>query len=299
MDQSVSIKPYMAGFVFAVLVGFSFLSVKVCVPIASTIEILTFRYNFAFIGASFLVLFKFAKPEVKGKPSRAFLLSAALYIAFMVFQAAGLIFSTSIESAIIFAIIPIIAKMIAGILLKEKSTWKQNVFVYISVSALIFMIVKGAGDLSVNIFGIFLLAVSSICLAFSNVLMRYVREVYSPFSISYKIAAFGAIAFNIGYFAYMPAAGRSILTYFDPCVHPEFLMATAYLGILCILASAWLMSYMLANMEAVKATMFGNLSTAISIIAGVAVLREPLAFYNIVCAIMIVISVIGVSASRH
>ena len=298
MDEGTQVKPYIAGVVFAALVGFSFLSVKVCVPVASTIEIVTFRYNFAFIGVSALVLLRFAKlPKLKGKKKAALFWSAGFYVLFMILQAAGLIFSTSVEGAVMFAIIPIITKVIAGIFLGEKSTWKQNIFVGLSVMALIIMIVLGAGDLTISIIGVVILTASSLSLALSNVFMRYVRKLYSPFDISYTIAALGFIAFNIGYFAYMISTRGSILPYFGPCANTAFVLATLYLGIPCIVASAWLMSYMLAHMEAVKATIFGNLSTAVSIVAGIMVLGEPFAYYNIICTAVIIAGVIGVSAT--
>ena len=74
-------------------------------------------------------------------------------------------------------------------------------------------------------------------------------------------------------------------------------IATAYLGIGCILLSAHLMSYMLSKMEAVKGTIFGNLSTAISIVAGVVILGEPLKWYHVVCTVLIIAGVIGLCLS--
>lgn len=295
MDTRVGLKPFVAGVVFSLLVGFSFLSVKVCIQVASTIEILAFRYDFAFIGVLALVIFKVAKPEMKGKRPTALLLSAGFYIAFMIIQAVGLIFSTSIESAIIFSIIPIIARIIAGFFLKEKSTLRQNIFVVLSVAALIFMIVMSAGDLTANVAGIAILIVSSVCMALSNVLMRYVRTEFNPFSVTFLISAIGFAAFNAGYIFYMLYMSGSAAGYFAPCMDIRFIVATAYLGIPCIVISSWLMSYMLAHMEAIKATIFGNLSTAVSITAGIAVLREPFAIYDLICILMIIAGVIGVS----
>lgn len=298
MDKGNNVKPYIAGVVFAVLVGFSFLSVKVCVPIASTIEILAFRYDFALMGASVLVILKVAGfPRLKGKKNAALFWSAGFYVLFMIFQAMGLIFSTSVEAAIMFAIIPIITKIIAGFFLKEKSTPAQNIFVFMSVSALIFMIAMSAGDFTVNIRGIIILIMSSVCLAISNVLMRYVREIHNPFEITYTVSFIGFMVFNIGYIIYLIAEKGSAISYFAPCSNYEFILSTAYLGIACIVASSWLMSYMLTRLEAVKATIFGNLSTAVSIIAGIVILNEPFVFYNVICTAIIIAGVIGVSAT--
>jgi len=298
MDKGTKVKPYIAGVVFSVMVGFSFLSIKVCVPIASTIEILTFRYNFAFICATSLIFLKAAKmPRFNGENISGVFFSALFYVLFMAFQAVGLIFSSSIESAILFAIIPILTKIIAEVFLKEKSSRRQNVFVYMSVTALIFMIAMSAGDIAVNFFGIMILLISSLCIAISNVFIRSARNKYSPFSIMYLVTAFGFIFFNLGYLISLLYSHKSIMTYFAPCAHYELILGAAYLGIPCIVASTWLMSYMLANLEAVKATIFGNLSTAISIAAGIIVLGESLTFYNIIGIIIIVAGVIGVSAT--
>jgi drug/metabolite transporter (DMT)-like permease len=299
VDKDVKLKAYAAGVIFAILVGFSFLSVKVSVQIASPIEILTFRYNFAFLMVcAVAAVFKFARPNLKGK-KKALICSAAFYISFMILQTTGLIFSTSIESAIIFAIIPIIAKIIAKVLLNETSTWKQNVFVGMSVSAVILMIVMSAGDVTVNLSGVIILIISSVCLAASNVLLRYVRKEHGPFSVTFATAMFGFFVFNAGYIAYLLKTQGSVFTYFSPCVNMQFILATAYLGIPCIVFSMWLMSYMLKHMEAIRGIIFGNLSTAISIMAGIIILGEPMAFYNIICTVVIIIGVIGVSAAAN
>jgi len=297
VDKRIAVKANTAGVVFAILVGFSFLSIKVCVQFASPIEILTFRYNFAFLMVCVTAaVFKFARPNLKGK-KKALFCTSSLYILFMILQATGLVFSTSIESAIIFSIIPIFAKIIAKILLNETSTWKQNAFVGMTVSVVIFMIIMSAGDVTVNLYGIIILLLSSVSLAVSNVLMRYVRKEHGPFSVAFMTSALGFVVFNIGYTAYMLNTYGSILAYFSPCVYNEFIIATAYLGIACIVFSLWLMSYMMKHMEAIRAIIFGNLSTAISIIAGIVILREPMAFYNVICTVMIIAGVIGVSAT--
>ena len=211
-------------------------------------------------------------------------------------QVVGLCFATSIEGSIIFAIIPIIAQIIASVFLKEKSTMRQNIFVCLSVAALIVMIVMGSTDISYNLGGIILLLLSSVSMAISNVFMRYVRNQYKPIEISAAIIIGGCIMFNLAFLVYGLISG-TLHTYFEPFKHTEFIIATAYLGIGCILLSAQLMSYLLSKMAAVKATIFGNVSTAISIVAGVLVLGEPLLPYHIICTALIVVGVVGLSHS--
>jgi drug/metabolite transporter (DMT)-like permease len=52
-------------------------------------------------------------------------------------------------------------------------------------------------------------------------------------------------------------------------------------------------------MPPINATIFGNLSTAISIVAGVVFLNESLKYYHIICSILIIIGVIGVSMPKR
>lgn len=290
MDNGNKLKEaYAAAITFSVLVGFSFLAIKTCILHANTLQILVWRYNWAALCMALLLLFKIFKLELKGKSKRNLLLTAGFYIGFIILQTIGLIFSTSVESAIIFAMIPILSKIIASIFLGEKSTWFQNIFVGLSVAALIVMVVAGATDMTANPIGIVILVLSSLSMAISNVFMRYVRTEYKPVEITASICFMGAIAFNLATLASGDAAA-----YFEPLKCPEFLISTAYLGIPCTVVSALLVSFMLRHMPAVNATMFGNLSTAISIVAGVVVLGEPLLTYHIICTLLIIIGVVGV-----
>ena len=289
-----ALKIYGSAALFSLIVGFSFIGVKTCVSVATPLETLTFRYNFAFLATLLIVAVGLVKIDLRGKPKKKLALTAGLYLGFMVLQTIGLVFSTSIESGIIFAIIPILAKIIASLFLKESTNWKQNIFVCMSVAAVITMFVLGASDITVNIPGLVILLLSSVSMALSNVMMRYVRGVYKPFEISFFITGGGFLIFNLAAIVYGLKAG-TLADYFAPLSHANFIIATAYLGIPSTLVSALIMAYMLAHMEAVKATIFGNLSTAISIVAGVIVLGEPLQLYHVICTILIILGVIGLS----
>ena len=276
MDKKTNIKAYSAAIFFSVLVGFSFLGIKTCVPLANSLQILVHRYNFAFLALLLLLALRIARLDLRGKPKKNLILTAGFYVGFMVLQVIGLYFSSSIEGSIIFAIVPIIAQIIASVFLGEKATVWQNVFVCLSVVSLIIMIILGSSSVEFHISGIILLILSSISMAVSNVFMRYVRDQYKPIEISAAIIIGGCAVFNL-----------------------EFIIATAYLGVGCILLSAQLMSYLLSKMAAVKATIFGNVSTAISIVAGVLVLGEPLRAYHIICTVLIIAGVIGLSFSGN
>jgi drug/metabolite transporter (DMT)-like permease len=296
MDQKNSsrIKAHLAGVVFAILVGFSFMSVKICISIATPLEILSFRYTFAFAVAVLFLILKINKVSYWKKPLKKIALIVVCYVGFMVFQTLGLVFTSSVEGAILFAIVPVFAKFIARFVLGEKSTIMQEIFMWLCVSALILMIVMGASSISFSIKGMILLTIASALIAGSNVVMRMVKNIFTPIEITFAIVVSGFLFFNTVTLLY-GVATDTVQNYFSLFGNVKFLVATAYLGIFCIMFTSQLMSYMMAHMPAVQGTLYGNVSTAISIIAGTLFLSEPLQPYHIICAGLIVAGVVGMS----
>jgi drug/metabolite transporter (DMT)-like permease len=290
------LKAHLAGMVFAVLVGFSFMSLKICVPIATPLQILSFRYTFAFFAAILFLLLRINKVSYRNKPIVKVGLVVFCYVGFMVFQTLGMVFTSSVEGAILFAIVPVFAKIIARFVLGEKSTVLQEIFMWLSISALVLMIIMGASSLTFSIKGILLLAISSALIAGSNVVMRQIKTIFTPIEITFSIVISGFLFFNTATLVH-GLVTDTMDEYFALFGNTKFLLATAYLGIFCIMFTAQLMSYMMAHMPAVQGTLYGNVSTAISIIAGTVFLSEPLQAYHIICAGLIVAGVVGISMS--
>jgi drug/metabolite transporter (DMT)-like permease len=291
-------RAHLAGVLFSLLVGFSFMSVKICVPIATPLEILAFRYSFAFLAAIAVAAALYRKKPIRLRKfgDAGLWLVVFLYVGFMVLQVAGLERSTSVEGSILFAIIPIFAKILARVILGERSTLIQDLFMTLSITALIVMLVLGATDLHFNMAGAALLVAASAFMAGSNVLMRQIKGRFTPFEITFAISVSGFVVFAAA--ALIKGAADGTLSGSLQLVkNRDFMLATAYLGIFCIMMTSQLMSYMMAHMPAVQGTLYGNLSTAISIVAGVVILSEPLEPYHILCTLLIVAGVIGISIS--
>lgn len=292
------IKLYSVAIIYTFSIGFSFLAIKKCIPYGDSLTILTYRYDFALLGvivwlAICKILGKLPEKK-KDRPKSKLYLTAGFYVGFMALQITAMFFATSIEGSIVFAIVPILAKIIARIFLGEKSTFLQNLFVIITVSALIALIIFEASDISMSLPGLLIMLASSLCMAISNVFMRYVRGTFKPIEITKTIAIGGFVVFNGASFI-RAAATDGFDAFFSPATHLRFVIATAFLGVFCILLSAQFMAFMLAHMEIVQSTIFGNASTAISIVVGAVLLGEPLLPYHIICAILILTGVIGLS----
>ena len=294
MDNKDLTKAYVSAIFFSFLVGLSFLWIKLCIPYADSLHILAHRFNFALITLVLVIVLKIAKVELKGKPKKNLMITAGCYVGFMFFQVIGMYFATSIEGAIIFAAVPIMVQIIAAVFLGEKTTWRHNLFVAISACALITMVILGSNDISVDPFGTVILLLSSICMALSNVFMRYVRNQYKPIEISTAIIVMGTVVFNLMFIIKGVTVGNDIV-YMEPYINIEFVIGMVYLGSGCILISAQIMAYMQSKLQAAKASIFSYVSTTITIVAGALILGEPLRGYHIICTVLIIAGVVGLN----
>ncbi len=288
---------YIAAILFSIIVGFSFLGVKNGIDYSDSLHILVHRYNAAFIFLVLMNIIGWGNKKKGKKPKRVIFLIAFFYVFFMVFQTVGLIFSNTIEGALIFAAIPIFSKMIARFLLRERTSFIQNFFMIVTIASLMAMILLSTTNLTINWIGAVLLLVSSIFLSFSNVFMRYVRYEYTPFEVSGSIITFGFLFFNLIAVIYARSMG-SFEFYIEPITHWEFVLSSVYLGVFATFISSQLMAYMLSRLDTVKATIFGNVSTVISIIAGSMLLHEPLHTYHWILTSVILLAVVGLSMTK-
>ena len=293
-------KLYLVGTIFAISIGFAFYGIKKCVPYADTLELIAYRYAAAMIGCVIFYVVSKARgtyPEAeKGRPRSRLYMTAFFYMAFMLLQILAMYFATSIEGAIVFAMVPIFAKIIGRITLGEKSTPLQNFFVVVTVAALIVLIILNATDIHLNVTGLIIMTISSIFMGCQNVSARYIRGVFSPIEITMCISFMGFIVFYGAAFVRAIVRGN-LAGLFEPLTHPTFIIWASFLGVFCILLSAQFMAYMLAHMEIVQCTIFSSASTLVSIIAGALMLGEPLMWYHYLCGALILAGVIGLSAA--
>ena len=298
IDNEPRWRLYCVAAAFTLSIGFSFFGIKKCVPYADTLTILTYRYVAAIIGVTLWVLITrkmglFPKSDVR-RPKGKLYQTAAFYILFMIFQILARFFATSIEGAIVYAMVPIFAKIIGRVVLGEKSTRLQMIFVVVTVASLMVLIVLNATDIHMNLKGIVFMTIGTFFMGCQNVSARYVRGVFKPIEITAAIAIGGSVLF------FAASLIRAIVTNgFDrlisPLTHPDFILWVSFLGIFCILLSAQFMAYMLAHMEIIQSTIFNSASTLVSIVAGALILGEPLHWYHYLCGALILAGVVGLT----
>ncbi|MCR1899641.1 DMT family transporter [Irregularibacter muris] len=285
---------YLLAILYALITGLSFLFNKIALQITDPIDILAHRFTAAFIGALIPILFGWIKLSVTKEKIKKILPLALFYpLLFFGFQTTGLQYATSAEGGILLASSPIFTLILASYFLKEESTLLQKISILISVAGVIFITIMKSATLDFhNILGIILLLFSSLSLAGYNVLGRVLTQDFSSLELSIVMITISFLCYNT------IAIGKYIIhgnvsQYFAPWSNVNFILSIIYLGVLSSFATSLMTNFILSKIEASRMSVFANLGTVISILAGMIFLRENIYSYHILGSIFIVGGVIG------
>lgn len=294
MKEDKTSKIYLAAILYSIITGLAFLFGKIGLEYSDPLDLLAYRFTFAFLAISIPVLFKWVKIDLDKKKIKKLLPLSIFYpLSFFGFQAFGLQLTQSSEAGILQAAGPIFTMILASYILKERTTTLQKLSIILSVFGVIYITYKKSTSLEItNIKGITLLLISVLSFAIYSVMVRIRTREFSSIQISYVMISIGFIVFNILGIGKHLIDGN-ILSFFTPLGQINFIIAVLYLGIFSSFITSFLSNYVLSKIESSKMSVFVNLATVISIIGGVVFLDEEIFYYHIIGSILIIVGVIG------
>ncbi|WP_461615555.1 DMT family transporter [Clostridium sp. Marseille-QA1073] len=299
MRFSYKKKAYCAAILNALITGLSFLFTKLTLTVATPLDILAHRFTISFIFGSIPILLGWIKLDINKEDILPILPLSLFYpIMFFAFQAFGLTYISSSEAGIIQATVPVFTLIFSIFFLKEYTSMLQKTSLLLSAAGVIYIFLMKGINLRSNAFiGIVFILLSALSSAGNNVLAKKLTGKYSPICLTYIVNAIGFLFFNIVSITNHSLNGTLNL-YFKPFTNPLFVVSIVYLGILSSLITSLLLNYALSKIEASKMSVFINLSTLITMIAGVIFLKEKLEYFHIIGAIMILLGIIGTNFSN-
>ena len=285
---------YACAVMNAMIIGFSFLFMKVALELADPVDTLAFRFAASFAVMSIPVLSGRVRLNYRGKQVRRLLPLAALYpLGFFTLQAYGLKFATSGEGGILFAFTPVLTVLLAFLFLKETTTLLQKLSIGLSVGGVLYIfILKGSRIEGTDMTGILLLFLSCLAVAGYNVLARRLVKQFSPAEMTYVMLGIACASFLAVSLVRHASAG-TVGQWLAPLASGTFVASVLYLGILSTLVTALSSNYALSKLEASQMGVFSNLSTIVSIAAGALVLGEQVSLYHITGSALIIAGVMG------
>ncbi|MFA5648682.1 MAG: DMT family transporter [Bacteroidales bacterium] len=284
---------YIGLILVTIIIGLSFIFVKIGLRYSSAMDLLAHRFTAAAISIGLLWIFGFIKlPPFSFKKAKWLLLLSLFYpLLFFALQTFGLQHSTASEAGIIFASTPIITLIAASFFLKEKTTLWQKFGVIMSIAGILYIIYSTGGiSGSTTLKGLLLLILSVFALVVYYVLGKVVSAHFSAMEITVWMTILAFIVFNAFSIAGHIQA-QTLNQFFNPLVHMEFLWAVLYLGVLSSMVTAFLTNYALTQVPASQIAVFNNLSPLVSIAGGILILKEELFSYHIIGGLLVLAGV--------
>ncbi len=286
-------KAHIAGIGFSIIFGFSFLFSKLALDHVSPMGLLAYRFLFAFLVFYMLkltkiIIFKFERRMLFA------LLPVIIFqpVLYFIFETYGLNLTTSGEAGLMIALIPICVALLSALLLREKPSFWQILFISISVSGVILIQTYKSFELNSSIWGFILLFGAVLSAAFYNITSRKASQSYKASEITYLMMIAGAISFNLIYMVELLMNG-SIVAYVTVLFNWQVFLPVFVLGAIVSTAGFFLVNYTLHHMPAHISSIYTNLSTVVALIAGMLFLQETISLFHILGSILIISGVYG------
>ncbi|MBR5329369.1 MAG: DMT family transporter [Firmicutes bacterium] len=278
---------FFACFVF----GLSFIFSKMALNIVTPAILLTFRFGLAFILLNLLLLTGKVRFSLKGKSIGWLILLGLLQpVLYFFCENYGIQMTTATFSAAMIALIPIAAMIGGMIFLREIPSVLQAIFLVMSVGGAVFMALLKGSEGTVTILGVILLIGAVIASASYNAVSRKLSGEFSAFERTY-------LMFVVGLVFFCPMAlwetGFDIGLLFSYLQYPEVVGAALFLGAVCSVMAFLCLNYANTHLPVARTTAFSNVTTVVSVFAGVA-LGESFTVATLIAAVLIIVGVWGV-----
>lgn len=287
-------KSITAGIIVAIIFGLSFIATKTALHHLDAIELLALRFSLAAAGLILIVGLGWVKVNLSGRRWLK-LIPLTLFqpIAYFICETFGVKLTSPTESGMIIGSIPVIVAFLAAFVLKEYPTKVQSIFILCSFIG-VAVIVAGSGLSGGNhLAGVILLLGAALSAGLYNVLSRRHSQKFTSVEITLVMMIVAALSFN----------GTSLIrnaaqwwTAYCLIIQGPVGFPVIYLAIFSSILAFFLLNYTLSRVEAARAAAYINLTTLVSILAGVFLYGDRL---NLSQAIGGAFILLGVWGANH
>jgi drug/metabolite transporter (DMT)-like permease len=274
-----------------VIFGFSFMFTKMSLDYASPLTVIADRYIVAFLGLTVVMIVTKTKMKFHKNIWKLILMSTFQPFFYFLFETYGIRMTTSGFSSIMISMIPVVS-MISGIFfLKEIPSPMQYVFATLSICGVVITSLASNADGTVTPLGIVLLMGAVFSSVGYNITSRKISSEFTVFERTYAMTIIGLISFNA---IALIENIHNPLKVISSFASAEYTLAILYLGVASSVVAFLFLNYANTYLPVAKTTVFSNITTVVSVVAGVIFLNEKLSSTTIISVFMIIVGVLGV-----
>ena len=179
--------------------------------------------------------------------------------------------------------------IIFDVIIMHSQIRKKQVFCAFLSIAGVLVTTLGAEGMKSSVIGVLFLIGAVCCGALFYVFSKKSSEHYTAIERTYVMFGFGSVVFIA--FALIQCRGQYQTLILDVVTEPVVIIAVLYLAVISSVAAFIFQNWGNNYVTVTEATLFANLTTVISIIAGVVFLHEIFTVQQIIGALAILISV--------
>lgn len=271
--------------------GFSFLASSVGQRDATPFVLLSYRFDIALLILLVPLVLGKAKLRLRGKNVKMLLLGLFEPCIYFIGEQYGLKYTNSAFSGVMIAIIPVVTLIMAAVFLKEKPSMAQWLFSILSIAGIVVItLVENSGG-SVSLKGVLLLVVAVLTGAACGVVSRGISDEFSVYERTFMIQLMGAVFFTS---LAVIEHGGDITALIRPAASLDFILAALFLAVGASVVGYWLFNYSVANAPMANVISLYNLTTVVSVLAGVFILGDRFSLLSAISMVAVMVGIWGV-----
>lgn len=272
--------------------GFSFMASKIAQEQVTPFVLLAYRFDIATLLLAIPVIIGRQKIKLKGKNIKPLLLLGLMEpCIYFIGEQYGIRYTNSAFSGVMIAVIPIVTLIFAAVFLKDRPTRAQWLFSFLSIAGIIVITLSENSGGSINFLGFFCLVLAVVAGSAYGVISRSISDDFSVFERTFVMQIMGAIFFTV---LAVLENSSDLGAIIRPLSSTDFILAVLYLSVGASVLGYTLFNYAVSNAPMPKVIILCNLTTIISVLAGVALLNDPFTLISAFAMAAVLIGIWGV-----
>lgn len=277
--------------------GFSFLGIKVTLDKLDTVQLLAIRWTIATFVFALLALFRVIKINLKGKTMKWVLLNGLLQpCIYSIFETTGVKLTTTSESSIFIATIPLMVLIFGELFFHKKTSRKTKFSILLAFIGIVICVAFSPSfSLGGKGLGYLMLIGAIITGALYSFASSKSSEQFSAIETTFVMAVLACTVFNTLSFA----MGYGVSGYVACLSDMKLLAGVLFLGLCCSVMCYLIFNYVLAKLPTVIASnLVANGTTAVGVITGCVFGGDPFGWYTVVGVAMTITGICMSSTSE-
>lgn len=260
--------------------GFSYLGTTVALASLAPMQLLSLRWTVSALIFIILSALRIVRINYKGKDIRLILMVGILQpCIYSIFETMGIKLTTTSESSIFIATIPLMVLLIGSLFLHRKNSKKTIAAIAMAFAGVVICVAGSPGfSIGGKGTGYLLLLGAVITGALYSYAGSKAAEQFDAIEVTFGISIMGCIFFNCISFA----MGYGVSGYQACFTDAELLAGVLFLGMCCSCLCYLIFNFVLGKLPtAIGTNMIANSTTAVGVISGCSFAGDPFGWYTV------------------